>query len=62
MANEIPKRIYLQMGDIEPDEIDSVDWSEVAWRRESQYKNDIEYIRASPLRATCVDCEKGPLA
>lgn len=39
----IPKRIYLNIGDGVPDDADFRDLSEVTWSEESVYDNDIEY-------------------
>ena len=41
-----PKKIYLQVGDECPDDVDFNELYEVTWCDECIHENDIEYIRA----------------
>lgn len=40
----IPKRIYLNIGDNVPDDADFRDLSEVTWSEERMFDSDIEYV------------------
>lgn len=40
----IPKKIFLQVGDLEDDNVDFSELSDVTWSADRVYKNDIEYI------------------
>ena len=40
----IPKKIFLQVGDLEDDNVEFSELSDVTWSAERIYKNDIEYI------------------
>lgn len=42
----IPKRIYLNIGDGVPDDADFRDLKEVTWSEERMFDNDIEFVRA----------------
>ena len=42
--NNIPKRIFLQVGDLEDSNIDFAELRDVTWSAERIYKTDIEYI------------------
>lgn len=42
--NNIPKRIFLQVGDLEDSNIDFAELHEVTWSAERIYDTDIEYI------------------
>lgn len=42
--NNIPKRIYLQVGDLEDSNIDFAELRDVTWSAERIYDTDIEYI------------------
>ena len=46
----IPKKIFLQVGDLEDDNVDFSELSDVTWSSERIYKNDVEYI-LKPARA-----------
>ena len=41
----IPNKIYLQIGDNTPKDVDFNDLDEVTWCAERISKNDIEYVR-----------------
>lgn len=43
----LPKRIYLNIGDGVPDDANFHDLSEVTWSEERMFDNDIEYVRKS---------------
>ena len=40
----IPKRIVLQVSDLEDDNVEFSELSDVTWSADRVYKNDIEYI------------------
>ena len=40
----IPKKIFLQVGDLEDDNVEFSELSDVAWSAERVFKTDIEYI------------------
>lgn len=42
--NNIPKRIFLQVGDLEDSNIDFSELRDVTWSAERIYKTDVEYI------------------
>lgn len=42
----LPKRIYLNIGDEVPDDADFRDLAEVTWSEEQIHDNDIPYRRA----------------
>lgn len=42
--NNPPKRIFLQVGDLEDSNIDFAELRDVTWSAERIYKTDIEYI------------------
>ena len=42
--NNPPKRIFLQVGDLEDSNIDFAELRDVTWSAERIYKNDVEYI------------------
>lgn len=42
--NNIPKRIFLQVGEEEDSNIDFAELRDVTWSAERIYKNDVEYI------------------
>ena len=42
--NNIPKRIFLQVGNLEDSNIDFAELRDVTWSAERIYKTDIEYI------------------
>jgi len=46
-VKNIPKKIYLQLGDDIPD-CDFNDLSEVCWHKEKVFDNDIEYVLYKP--------------
>ena len=42
--NNIPKRIFLHVGDLDDSNIDFDELRDVTWSAERIYKNDVEYI------------------
>lgn len=42
--NNVPKRIFLQVGDLEDSNIDFAELHDVTWSADRIYKTDIEYI------------------
>lgn len=40
----IPKKIFLQVGDLEDDNVEFSELSDVTWSADRVFKNDIEYI------------------
>lgn len=40
----LPKRIYLNIGDGVPEDVDFRDLSEVTWSEERMFDSDIEYV------------------
>ena len=48
--NNPPKRIFLQVGDLEDSNIDFAELRDVTWSAERIYKTDIEYI-INPAKA-----------
>ena len=40
----IPKKIFLQVGDLEDDNVEFSELSDVTWSAERIYKTDVEYI------------------
>lgn len=45
----VPERIYLNIGDGVPDDVDFRDLSEVTWSEERINDNDIEYVIAKEV-------------
>ena len=61
----IPKKIYLQIGDLTPDEVKDIDFkdlAEVSWCDERIYKSDIEFVLSdvsvSKQRLKCAKCSR----
>lgn len=52
----IPNKIYLQVGELTPDEVGEIDFtelSEVSWCSERIYKSDIEFVLSSVVKSVC---------
>lgn len=61
----IPKKIYLQVGDLNPEEVKDIDFNdlaEVSWCSDRIYKSDIEFVlsdvSASKQSRKCKECSR----
>lgn len=63
----MPKRIYLQVGDECPHDVDFNELSDVTWNKDRIHENDVPYIKEAELgkfrkqaiTSYCANCDVG---